>query len=283
MSAPPSSPPRPGPRQPGAASPNGGSPRVAQPTRTLAVSRGVQVGAQKIVIYGTGGSGKTELCSLLNMVGVEPLFLDLENGSKFLDVARTEPETWDELRGVLHDSTALEPFGAVVVDSLTKAEELDVAWVLANIKHEKGDPISSIEDYGWGKGYTHSYETMLQLLCDMDAVVRSGRHAICVCHDCTSNVPNPAGQDWLRYEPRLQSPASGKFSIRHRVKEWADHLLFIGYDVVADKEGKAKGSGSRAIYTQERPTLWAKSRSINETVPYAKGDPRIWNLILGKE
>ena len=34
-------------------------------------------------------------------------------------------------------------------------------------------------------------------------------NVILICHDCTATVPNPTGEDWLRYEPRLQSPGSG--------------------------------------------------------------------------
>src|SRR5690606_3301613 len=99
--------------------------------------------------------------------------------------------------------------------------------------------------------------------------------------DCTANVPNPAGDDFLRYEPRLQSPTSGKASIRHRVKEWCDHLLYIGYDVFV-KDEKAQGCGTRTIYAQEMPTHWAKSRTLSDPVPYPKGDVTIWQHIFGE-
>jgi hypothetical protein len=256
-----------------------GSAAVARP----GISRGVQATAHKIVQYGPGGIGKSKLASLLSLVGIEPLFIDLENGTKFLDVARIEPQSLDELRAALHDSQLLAPFGAVVLDSGTKAEELATAWMLANIRHEKGTLCESIEDYGYGKGYTHLYETFMLLLGDLDAVARGGRHVVMICHDCTATVPNPASADYIRYEPRLQSPASGKFSIRNRVREWCDHMLYIGYDVAVGSDGKAKGSGTRAIYTTERPTHVSKSRTLNETIPYTDGDPAIWNRLFNKE
>jgi hypothetical protein len=273
------------PKPPGTApGPTGPKRTATAPARVGGISRGVQSAAHKIVIYGPGGVGKSKLASLLPLVGIEPLFLDLEAGTKFLDVARIEPQTFDETRAVLHDSATLEDFGAVVIDSGTKAEELALAWTIENVKHEKKDvPIHSIEDYGFGKGFTHLYETFMLLLGDLDAITRSGKHAIIVCHDCTANVPNPAGEDFIRYEPRLQSPASGKYSIRHRVREWSDHMLFIGYDVAIGNDGKAKGVGTRAIYTAERPTHIAKSRTLNETVVYKDGDPSIWQHLFGKE
>lgn len=256
-------------------------PTVQQPKRSFKVSTGVSQICDKIVIYGPGGVGKTELCSLIAECDVKPLFLDLENGSGYHDVARiANIETWDDLRSILHDQSVWDGFDAVVIDSLTKAEELAVAWTIANVKHEKGHSVDSIESYGFGKGYTHVYETFLQLLGDLDAHHRRGRYVICVAHDCTANVPNPTGEDWIRYEPRLQAPASGKASIRSRVKEWCDHLLYVGFDTAVSKDGKATGAGTRTIYPMELPTWLAKSRSLDSPIPYAKGSSELWQQIL---
>lgn len=198
---------------------------------------------------------------------------------------RIEPtiETWSELRSVLQSPDVLKDFGAVVIDSGTKAEELAIEWTLENVMHEKGHKVSGIEGYGFGKGMTHVYETFLQLLGDLDAIARRGKHVILIAHECVANVPNPQGEDWIRYEPRLQSPASGKSSIRHRVKEWCDHLIYVGYDTIVDKEGKAKGGGTRTIYPVERPTHWAKSRTLASPIVYAKGDASLWQQLLNKE
>jgi hypothetical protein len=250
--------------------------------KTLAITRGTNVQTHKIVVFGSGGVGKTELWTLLRNVGIEPLGIDLDDGSKFHDVARVVPTTWDEVRGILHNPDMLEPFGAVVVDSLTKAEELATAWTLENVKRDDGTVASSVESYGWGKGYVHVYESMLRLLGDLDAVARMGKHVVCVCHDCTANVPNPGGNDWIRYEPRLQSPPSGKASVRLRVKEWSDHMFFIGFDQFVSDEGKAKGTGTRTIYTNERPTHMAKSRTLSEIIKYNQGSVELWQKLFSK-
>lgn len=260
---------------------------VAAPSATVrksfAITSGVQDAPMKAIIYGTGGIGKSELSTLLKEVGVKPLMLDLEQGSNALDVDRiSDIANWDELRAVLADDSIWEGYGAVIIDSLTKAEELAVTWTLTNVKHEKGHHVSSVEAYGFGKGLTHVYETFLQLLGDLDMRCRRGQHVVCVAHDCVSNVPNPAGEDWIRYEPRLQSPASGKASIRLRAKEWADHLLFIGYDTFVE-DGKGKGSGSRAIYPTEQATHMAKSRSLSQPIVYEKGSADLWKQLLNKE
>ena len=239
--------------------------------------------AHKVVIYGPGGIGKT---TLANLVGKNPLTIDLERGSLDLDCERIDGiDDFNGLRAVLGDDSIWRDRGAVIVDSASRAEEMASAWVVASIPHEKqGVCIRSIEDYGWGKGLGHVYDAMLLLLGDLDRHILAGRHVVVISHDCTANVPNPAGEDWIRYEPRLQSPGSGKNSVRLRIREWTDHLLFLGYDVAVSKEGRATGAGTRMIYPKELPIHMAKSRTLGKPIPFASAvDASLWNELLGEE
>lgn len=239
--------------------------------------------ALRIAIYGTGGIGKTTLaCTAPGPVAV----IDLDGSLGVLmptgDVRKIGGiETWTDLRGALAQADLFSGIRTVIIDSLTRAEPMAIAHALATVPHEKGGLVQSIEGYGFGKGLQHVYDTFLPLFADLDAHVRAGRNVILLCHDCTANVPNPAGVDYIRYEPRLQSPASGKASIRHTLKEWCDHLLFIGYDVAA-KDGKAVGSGTRTIYPNEMPTFTAKSRSLSEPIVYAQGSTELWDKLFPK-
>jgi hypothetical protein len=235
---------------------------------------------QKIVIYGPGGIGKSELCSLLPKVGKSVLFVDADEGTGFLDVQRTCPTRFESIRAALHSRDVLD-FDAVVVDSLTKAEEFAATWVIQNVKHEKGYVIESIEDYGFGKGFTHIYEAMLLLLADLDALARRGKTVIGIAHDCVASVPNPRGEDWQRWEPRLMKPQNKQSpnDFRLKVREWSDHVLFIGYDVAVEG-GKGKGSGTRCIYPTERPECMAKSRTLADPIPYNQGDAEVWRQIF---
>ena len=265
---------------PAVAAPSPETPRRA--VKKFGVIRGPNVEAQKVVIYGPGGVGKTELCSLLTQVGIVPLYVDLEGSSSFLDVARLDPppETFEDVRDALHtDFGAFGEIGAVVIDSLTKLEELDRDFVCRTIPHEKGNPIRSIEDFGWGKGYMHIYEQMLLVLQDLDAIARGGRHVVCVCHEQTEKVPNPSGEDFLQYQPRLQSPPKqGK--LRERVLEWCDHLFYVAFDRFVDQEGKAKGNGTRTIHVTAMPTHWAKSRCLDTAIQYDRGDAKLWGQLF---
>ncbi len=235
---------------------------------------------QRVLLYGTGGIGKTTLASL----APEAVVLDVEGGAWHLDVECIHQEqlgSFGALRACLH-SDALEGAGTVIIDSATRVERLAVAHTLATVKHEKGRSVSRIEEYGFGKGYQHVYETYLLLLADLDRQVRAGRNVILIAHNCIENVPNAAGEDWIRYEPHLQKPRSGKGSIRDEVFQWADHVLFLSYDVMA-QDGKGIGAGTRSIYPAEMPTHVAKSRTLlPEPMPYTSAqDGAVWDQIFG--
>lgn len=261
------------------------APKAAAPEpKRFGVVSGRQAGAQRVLVYGPGGVGKTELCTL----APKPIFVDPENGSRAFDVARIDGiETYADVRSVLAGPD-LDPFETVIIDTGTKLEELATAHVIATVAHEKpGVRITGIESYGFGKGYRHVYEAFSFVLQDCDRLVRRGKNVIMVTHSCTNEAPNPNGDNWLRYEPRLQHPKKEN-SIRERVFGWADHALFVGYDVAVTKEGKGQGGGTRTIYTQELPSHVAKTRGafnvgqeMPASMPYGKGDGSIWSLILG--
>jgi len=254
------------------------------PAVDFGTSSGQIVGAQRVGLYGPGGIGKSSLATL----APKPKVIDLEEGTRELAVDRvTLPAgvewTWPLLRKALQTPSLWEGVETVIIDSGTKAEELAVAHTLATVTSEKGQRVDSIEGYGYGKGFQHVYDTFLAIFADLDQHIRAGRNVIVITHDCTANVPNPAGDDWIRYEPRLSSPSSGKASIRLRFREWCDSLLFISYDVVVDRDGKGQGHGTRTIYPQEMPTHMAKSRRATDPIQFIAGDGSIWSTVLNRK
>jgi len=187
--------------------------------------------------------------------------------------------TWQDLRDALN-SDGWDDVKTIVIDSITRAEELAVVHTLKNTpKDDKGTRAKSVEDYGYGKGWGAVFDTFLPLLADLDAHVQSGRNVILIAHECTTKVPNPAGEDFIAFQPRLQDPNSGKGSIRLRLREWLDHLLYLGYDVAVDRDNKAKGSGSRTLYPTERPWFMAKSRSLREPIVITENSDELWRAL----
>lgn len=254
-----------------------GKPMPEAESKDFTVVSGRTGGAERILIFGPGGIGKSTLAGL----APRPVFIDLEEGTRKLDVNRMSGiGSLADVRACLN-SSALDGFQTIVVDSVTRAEDLAIAHTLATIQHDQtGRPVSNIEGYGWGKGYQHVYDTFLLLLADLDNHFRAGRNVILIAHDCIANVPNPVSEDYIRYEPHLQSPKSGKASIRNRVIQWADYVLFLGYDVIS-KDGKGKGGSTRTIFTVERPDHIAKCRTPIAPMPFkGSDDNEIWNAIF---
>ena len=263
------------------------APPAAQPRKAVQFGRVATTTGHRVLLYGPGGIGKTTLAAQLP----GPVaFIDLDESlprlrSQFEEAGRmanimpvTGIHDWQTLREVIQ-SDGWDTVRSIVIDTGTRAEELAVAHTLEHTLQD-GKKASSIEGYGFGKGYGYVFDTFLPILGDLDRHARAGRNVVLVCHDCTSTVPNPAGEDWLRYEPRLQSPNSGKASIRLRVREWADHVLFIGYDVAVDKDGKGRGVGTRTMYTAELPHCMAKSRTTQETIPLANDGAEVWGQVI---
>jgi hypothetical protein len=287
--APPSTPTRPAPPPaPRARAQSAGGEPPAR-TRTAVTFAPVPDGSgHRIVIFGPGGIGKTTLAA----TAPGPVaFFDLDDSLGIIRPQLPEPvrtrinrvgcaPRWQDIRDML-GRPGWDEIRTIIIDSATRAEELAVEHTLATVPHEKGHRVQRVEDYGFGKGYSHVYDTFLPLLGDLDQHARAGRHVILICHDCTASVPNPNGEDWIRYEPRLQSPSSGKSSIRLRVREWADHVLFVGYDVDVH-DGKAKGSGTRTIYPNELPHCMAKSRTLSQPLQLNKFDLTLWPQLFGE-
>ena len=188
-------------------------------------------------------------------------------------------DDWSAMRASLQGS-GWDDIGTIVVDSGTRAEEWGAEFVIGTIRNKSGELVDRIEGFGWGRGYAFIYDEYVKLLSDLDRHVREGRQVVIICHDDVCEVPNPQGENWRRYEPRLQT---GKHDVRRRVREWSDHLLFIGYDVEVKKRGSkvGVGTGTRTIWPIERPHCMAKSRTMSEAIPYQLDSCDLWDRLLG--
>ena len=238
----------------------------------------------RIVLYGSGGTGKTTLaCSLPGPVAFFDFDKSLEKlgkqpgADKLLEnvIEIKGVETWEQLRRKLQ-AAGWESIRSIVIDSLSVAQAMAITWMFENIK-EKGAAVTRMEDYGYKAGYRHLFDTFCLLFADLDAHVKAGRHVVLICHDADSKVPNPQGLDWLRSEPRLENEKNCQ--LRFRIKEWADHVLFVKLDVNVGKDGKGQGCGTRTVYTSELPHCMAKSRTTQGDYALIEGDD-FWSKVI---
>lgn len=217
----------------------------------LNISRGKIPRAQKTVIYGPEGIGKTTLAA----AHPDPLFIDTEGGSSHLDVKRVDkPRDWQELLDTIVE-VANTPgvCKTLVIDTADWAEQLASEYVCRKYKQE------SIEGFGYGKGYTYLAEEFARFLSTCDLCIKMGINIVITAHAKMRKFEQPDEMGaYDRWETKLSKQAAPL------LKEWCDHLLFCNYKtyVVVTDGGKGKGQGGkRVIYTSHHPAWDAKSRA----------------------
>lgn len=216
----------------------------------------------KVVVYGVEGIGKSTFASKFP----DALFVDTEGSTTRMNVARVpKPMNYPELESIIKIVANEKPCKTLVIDTIDWAEAL-VNEYLCETNSKK-----SIEDFGYGKGYTMSAEMVKALLNKLEAVIDAGINVVLTAHAQISKFEQPDEQGaYDRYVLKLGQKTSSKTAAL--VKEWADMVLFANYktDVITDKNGKKRASGGkRVMYTTHNVAWDAKNRDgLAEMLPF---------------
>lgn len=229
----------------------------------MQITRGRKARAQKVVIYGPEGIGKSSFASQFP----DPVFIDTEGSTDNMDVARMDkPTSWAMLKNEISFIKA-NPGACktLVIDTIDWAEQLAVDYVCA--QHQK----NGIEDFGWGKGYTYVQEEIGRLLNSLSELVDNGINVILTAHAQIKKFEQPDELgSYDRYELKLGQKSSSKTA--PLIKEWADMVLFANYKtiVMTTDTGKKKAQGGeRVMYTNHRPAWDAKNRhGLPDQLPF---------------
>lgn len=220
----------------------------------LNISRGKIAKAQKVVVYGPEGIGKTTFAAQFP----DPLFIDTEGSTLSYDVARIDPapSSWSELLGIIREVKQEKPCKTLVLDTADWAEILCIDHLCAANKWK------SIETPGWGAGYTAVKEEFGKLLNLLSDLVDAGINVVLTAHAMMRKFDRPdEASSYDRWELKLQRKTAPL------VKEWADVVLFANYKIIVEtvdrgmnqKSGKARG-GKRVMYAEHNPCWDAKNR-----------------------
>jgi hypothetical protein len=228
---------------------NQGSVKVSR--MTLAnVKTGIIAAPLRVVLYGPEGVGKTTFAAGSN----SPIFLCAEDGTNEHDVARLRPHTWDEVfEAVAMLAGEQHSYRTLVIDTLDWIEQL--CWQQL-CKRDKKD---SIEAYGYGRGYVIAHEEFRRLIAALDRLrEKTGMTIVCLAHSWIKSFKNPDGEDYDRFELKLQRLVAPVF------KEWSDLLLFANYETFTRENDKKRvvgvSTGARYIFTQRTAAFDAKNR-----------------------
>lgn len=229
------------------------------------IIRGKIASAQKVVIYGPEGIGKSTFAAQFP----EPLFIDTEGSTKNMDIARMDkPSSWTMLKNqiafVKQNPTVCK---TLVIDTIDWAEKLCVEDICA--LHNK----SGIEDFGYGNGYVYEMEAFGRFLNSLEELVDTGVNVVLTAHAQLRKFSQPDEfGEYDRWELKLGKKTGSLIS--PLVKEWADLLLFANYKTVAvatddkGKKFKAQG-GERIMYATHHPCWDAKNRhGLPDSMPF---------------
>ena len=221
----------------------------------FAISSGIEEGAQKVVLYGPEGIGKSTFAARFP----DPLFIDTEGSTRQMDVRRLpRPTSWEmlvQMVSEVHDNPNV--CKTLVIDTIDWAERFCAEYICK--KHDK----DSIEAFGYGKGYVLIKEEFGRLLDLLSAVIERGVNVVLTAHCILRKFERPDQSGaYDRYELKLGNKTGSQISAL--VKEWSDILLFANYKEIVIESGDTKKKkaygGERVMYTQHHPAWDAKNR-----------------------
>ena len=204
----------------------------------------------KAVIYGLEGTGKSTLAAHTP----NPLFLDTEGGTTYLDVNRIDQFTgWEGLLNTIEEvarDTAC--CSTLVIDTADWAEQMAIKHICEKYKQ------TGLESFGFGKGYTYLAEEFARMLRACENVLASGRNVVIVAHARVrkQELPEEMGA-FDHWELKLSRQCAPLLA------EWPDLLLFVSYKtfVSGTESGSKKASGGkRVMYATHHPCWDAKNR-----------------------
>ena len=224
----------------------------------LKITKGKTARALKVVVYGSEGIGKSTFAAQ----APDPLFIDTEGSTAHMDVRRIEkPETWEEMIEIVEEVAETPGIcKTLVLDTADWAEQLCVTSVCQEYKQ------TSIEGFGYGRGYVYLAEEFSSLLAALDKVIAAGIHVIVTAHAKMRKFEQPDEQGaYDRWEMKLSK------HVAPLLKEWCDMLLFLNYRTYVvtteTKANKVQG-GKRVMFTCHHPCWDAKNRQdLPEELP----------------
>lgn len=227
------------------------------------ITKGKVAKAQKVVLYGPEGIGKSSFASQFP----DPLFIDTEGSTGNMDVARLDkPSSLTFLQQQIDFIKQNRPCKTLVIDTIDWGERLIIDFVLARADKD------SITKFGYGEGFIQLEEEFGRFLNKLSDLVEIGINVVLTAHAKITKFEQPDEMGaYDRYELKLGNKTTAKTAAL--TKEWADMVLFMNYKTysvaVDDKGKKHKGQGGvRTIYTTHHPAWDAKNRhNLPDEIP----------------
>ncbi len=219
------------------------------------ITKGKVAKAQKVVLYGPEGIGKSSLAAQFP----DPLFIDTEGSTSNMDVARLDkPTSWEFLNQQIDFIKQQQPCKTLIIDTIDWAEHLGIQYIVSRSNKK------SITHFGYGEGFIQLEEEFGRFLNKLSDVIDVGINVVLTAHAKIVKFEDPGEMGaYDRYELKLGNKTTAKTAAL--VKEWADMVLFLNYKTFSvatdDKGTRHKGQGGeRKMYATHNPAWDAKNR-----------------------
>ncbi len=233
--------------------------------------------APRILLYGIEKIGKSTFAAGSD----KPIFISMKKEEGIDELAVGKFPVCEKFSDVIEALTTIccdkHDYRTVVIDSGSTLERLIYKEVC--IKGGK----SSIEDFGYAKGYTYSLDYWSQIIDALD-YLRNEKNmtSIIISHAKIKRFDDPMGASYDQYQSDMNQQAWSM------IAKWVDCILFAGTKTVTRKEDVGFGveknkaidlyNGQRFLYTGKNPAYIAGGRTVYGRLP--NEIPLSWNEFI---
>jgi hypothetical protein len=222
------------------------------------ITSGPTATAQKVVLYGVEGIGKSTFASQFP----NPVFIDTEGSTSNMNVQRLDnPNSWQMLLDEVNYVKQSRICSTLIIDSADWAERICKEHLAV-----LGKWTDSNNDYG--AKYVALEKEFGLLINKLSDLVELGINVVLTAHAKLKKKEEPDQMGAFdRYQLKMEDKTGAI------VKEWADMVLFANYEmtVLTDEKTKSKKAtgGHRVMYATHYPGWDAKNRhGLADKLPF---------------
>ncbi len=222
------------------------------------ITSGPTATAQKVVLYGVEGIGKSTFASQFP----NPVFIDTEGSTSNMNVQRLDnPNSWQMLLDEVNYVKQSRICSTLIIDSADWAERICKEHLAV-----LGKWTDSNNDYG--AKYVALEKEFGLLINKLSDLVELGINVVLTAHAKLKKKEEPDQMGAFdRYQLKMEDKTGAI------VKEWADMVLFANYEmtVLTDEKTKSKKAtgGHRVMYATHYPGWDAKNRhGLTDKLPF---------------
>lgn len=236
------------------------------------IKRSLNLTSLKLVMYGEEKVGKSTFCSEMP----EPLFIDIEGGTNFLNVNRINKQdlnidewNYGNVLTVLNDVLTQEhSFKTLVIDSIDWLEGLMCSYIAE--EHNASSYLDAkVKALAYGGGSAFLMQYMKELFDLLEEIRHKKKmHIVLIAHTKKKSETDVQGASFDKSVLKLTEKTEGICI------EWADFILFAKNKpyTVTEQEGFTKRNratdGGRIIYTAKNPSFSGGGRlALPEELP----------------